>query len=74
MCCALAGARQASTLKAKSSVLSAASSSAPTRADSAAAQAGVVTTALPMAIASSTLFWMPRATRSGATTAAACRR
>ena len=33
---------------------------------------GDTTTAVAIAIASSTLFWMPRAMRSGATATAAC--
>ena len=36
------------------------------------AQLALATTGLAMAMASSTLFWMPRASRSGATTTAAC--
>ena len=36
------------------------------------AQLEAATTGRAMAIASSTLFWMPRASRSGATTKAAC--
>ena len=44
----------------------------PSLASIGAAQSAEATTGRPIAIASSTLFWMPRASRSGATTTAAC--
>ena len=48
--------------------------SSPGRKRSPVTAAGVVTTALPIAMASSTLLGTPRAIRSGATTRAACAR
>ena len=65
---------RASTFDAKPAASSATSSSTPGRAEIAVAAEDVTMAGRAIAIASSTLFWMPRAMRSGATTARAWRR